>query len=416
LIIKNFNDLARTDARKLLLEIMESALLEYSPDNYLFQYLKNNDPMKMVQELTVISIGKASVKMAIGAIKFYKNRIKRCIILTNEDNIDISFFGGIKGDLYILKGDHPLPVENSLNSSKKIVDLISNESNPILFLVSGGGSAMLEYPRVNIDEYNRIIKCLMDNGTDIYGLNNVRCCLSNVKCGKLLNYYKGDLWVSLIISDVPGDDPRIISSGPSVPWKYDLDNLGTKILTCKLDCADQVNEFYYKGKLINSIILKNRHFLDYISLKLLENGYEVIDLGSGINMENERLAHWILQIYKFSLESKRDKFAIIGGGETTVKVKGNGKGGRNQELALRVLKGAEGNFTFMAIGTDGVDGNSIAAGAIVDDNDFKSSYYKDIDAYLENNDSFTLLTLMDDAIITGKTGNNVSDIFMLIHN
>ncbi len=416
MIIKNFQELARTDARKFLLEITENVLIEYSPENYIFQYLKENDPMKEIKEFSVISIGKASVKMATGALKFYRERIKRCIVLTNEDEVNFQDIEHMKTDLLILRGDHPYPGQNSLTSTKRIIDFISNEANPILFLVSGGGSAMLEYPRVKIDEYNRIIKCLMDNGTDIYGLNNVRCCLSNVKCGKLLNYYKGDLWVSLIISDVPGDDPRIISSGPSIPWKHDLRSIQRKISICSVECPDQVQEFSYEGRLVNSVILKNRNFLDYLSLKLRERGYEVLDLGSGINMENHRLAHWIGEIYRFAIESKRDRFAIIGGGETTVEVKGNGEGGRNQELALRVMKELKGNFTFLAIGTDGIDGNSIAAGAIVDNSDLNSFGLEEIETYLENNDSFTLLKRMGDAIITGKTGNNVSDLFMLIHN
>lgn len=412
--IQNFEKLARTEERRIILNLLTESLLHFSPENSTFNFLKNNEnvvPSKK-DKVFVLSIGKAAIGMFRGALRYYENQIESAVILTNEiPPSDLRLLG-----YTFLRGNHPFPGKDSINSTNVILNILENVTSPVLMLLSGGGSAMLEKPIVDPEEYNRITKCLMDNGADIYALNTVRCSMSSVKCGKLLNYYKGEEWVTLIISDVPGDDIRVISSGPSFPWKPNLSSIKNFEGKCNLSLPVEFESISYHGSLSNRIILKNFDFIDFYEKELRNLGYEVINLGSGINMENSRLANWISEIYKFAVESKRKKFAIIGGGETTVHVTGNGKGGRNQELALRIVENIQGKFTFLSFGTDGIDGNSPAGGAIVDSHSLENASLEIIEKYLKNNDSYHLLMKMGDVIVTGKTGNNVSDVFILLKN
>ncbi len=410
--IGNFDGLARTKERGVLLNLLIRSLERFTPENSTYDFLKENErtvPSKK-EKVFILSIGKAAIGMFRGALRYYGNSIESAIILTNEP-----LPSDLKLSKYMfLPANHPFPGRDSINSTNFILDFLNNVTSPVLMLLSGGGSAMLERPKVDLEEYNEITKCLMDNGADIYTLNTVRCALSSVKCGKLLNYYKGSKWVTLIISDVPGDDLRVISSGPSFPWKPDPKSVEVFENECKMKISPENESTRYEGYLSNFIILKNSDFVYFYDKELKGLGYEVINLGSGINMENSKLADWIKEIYEFAVESKREKFAIIGGGETTVHVTGNGRGGRNQELALRIMEKIHGKFTFLSFGTDGIDGNSPAGGAIVDNHSLDNISIDQISEYLKNNDSYSLLMKIEDAIITGKTGNNVSDIFILL--
>ncbi len=412
--IKNKNDISTNDKRKFFINIIEKVFNELSPEKIINK--KFNPDFTEYDNIYVIGFGKASFKMYSGIRNKIIGKVKYAGIIVPEDENDKNAYS----ELNILKGTHPYISELSVNSSRELLSNLKdlNENDLVIVLISGGGSSLFEIPvdNVSANDIMNISKEIMKNGGDIYSLNYMRSVLSDVKNGKLSKYLYPANIVSYIISDVIYDDLSIIASGPlkQTDNDFNINKLLNKYIKDDKLKNIIINNYknykienkYFK-KITNNIILKNNDFVNKFYEYMDTNS---INLGSNINGDVDDVSGELAKVLRSVYSIKKSSFSFVGGGETTVNVRGNGRGGRNQELVLRLLKNMKNNenFVFVSIGTDGIDGMSDAAGGIVDN----TTKISDLEYYLNNNDSYTALLKNHGVIITGRTGNNVSDIIM----
>ena len=382
----------------------------------------------------VIGFGKASHLMAHALHDLLGDRICGGLVISPLKLYNV-------GSIKVFLGDHPLPGDNTLYSTQALLDYLRRnigENDLVFILISGGGSALFEKPvePLSINDIRFITYELMRRGADIYELNIVRKHLSSVKGGRLLKHIKAKHIVSLIVSDVIGDRLDVIASGPTAPdpstfhdvyrvlRKYGLwDRLpehvkrfvvnGLKgLVPDTLKPGDRVFE-----KVYNVIVANNYMSLKAMALKARKLGYNPFILTPFLHGEAREagrvLASIAWSIGKYGVPVQKPA-ALIAGGETTVYVRGRGVGGRNQELCLSLfidlMHVDDVKAVFGCMGSDGVDGNSPAAGALID-NYILPSRLGDLDpnAYLEDNDSYSFFNKLGRAIVTGYTGTNVGD-------
>ncbi|WP_337860491.1 DUF4147 domain-containing protein [Ferroplasma sp.] len=407
------DDISQSQLRKYALKKVEDTVNTLDPSSA----IANNFDIDIAQykNIYVIGFGKASFKMYYGIRnKVTSKLIYAGIIIPDDEDHDESY-----PELEILKGTHPIVSDLSVKSSKKLLSHIGalTEEDLVIVLISGGGSSLFEIPEpgISINDMAEISTEVMENDGDIYVLNRIRSALSAVKNGKLAKYLYPASVIAFIVSDVIYDDLNIIASGPlvkssqafnmnSLVEKY-INRQDLKNIVEKSNVSEIPDQYFLKVQ--NRIILRNRDFVDFLYSSLED---EKINLGSNISGDVKPVSFKIPEILRNVFDLKGKDFWFVCGGETTVNVRGNGKGGRNQELVLRMMENMHKNenFLFISIGTDGIDGKSIAAGGIVDN----STQIDNINDCLENNDSYTALSRSHGTIITGRTGNNVSDLMI----
>ncbi|ARM75706.1 glycerate 2-kinase [Acidianus manzaensis] len=350
----------------------------------------------------LIAVGKASYKMA----KFFLERtnpVNYLIVTPHGSNLNLD---------NVIEAGHPQIDENSIKAGKTVKELLLREDYDVLFfLLSGGASALLEDPVVTLDEYKKINKALVESGLDIKEINIVRKHLSNLKGGRLAKLSKSPV-ISLIVSDVPGDDLGSIGSGPTAPDNSTVDD--AKRILDYIGFSSYSQYLVETPKQVNSknfIILNNMDVLQQI-YKDLPNP---IILTSEVIGDARQLGIFIASIYN-SIKNYSVPFSkgtIIIGGEPDVKIEGkSGKGGRNGEVALSLLQYAQGNYDFYAIATDGIDGNSEYAGCII--NGDMHIPKKEIENALQNHSSYELLEKYSAVVKTGLTYTNVNNVYILI--
>ncbi len=406
----------RTDGkRRIILESLEYAFRKNDPSDLVFNYLSDHR-VSSQGRVYVIGFGKAALEMYSGALRYFDSSIHYGGIIIPADTEIKMIPPGVE----ILRGEHPLPGTQTLESSRRLVGNVGEleKDDLVLVLISGGGSSLFEIldERISLDEYRRTIECLMENGINIGELNSIRYIYSKVKGGRLVKFLRPARIIGLDISDVPGDSIETIASGPlsSPPPSSLIDGTVRKFSTkCNIKILKNEETGGFDEGVENHIILRNQDFVDQIENFLSSRGYRVINIGSGITGSVEEISG---KLYN-RLISEKDRGGpafLVGGGESTAIVRGNGKGGRNLELCLRFLLRANesDNFVFSSIGSDGIDGNSGAMGGIVDALTLRKLTKKTILEYLEISESLSPLLMTGDAIITGRTGNNVSDLFI----
>lgn len=429
-LIRNYNSVATSETRKLILDSVKDAFEYLDPEKVTERYLQSASFDKSrYSKLRVFGFGKAALGMVRG-IRSYLGYLPEGSAIIVPKGLDVP--PGLT-NVRILRGSHPVLDEDSIRSTSDILSDLKDlqPDDQVIVLISGGGSALFELPvdGISARDLGLISKCAMNNGADIIELNTIRQSLSQVKGGKLALKLSPAAVTSLIVSDVPGDDPSIIASGPLVPPsvtgerrgmiidKYskmcpDLSRVRPRIDTRTLGGDDPVF-----SRVSNSIILRNQDFVQFIAGYLERHGKRVKALREPVVGDVRDAAEIIVkETLKFQQQVGGPVF-IVGGGETTVQVRGKGTGGRNTELSVRVAQsfGADSDFTFASLGTDGIDGVSPAMGGITD-RSFIHEASDTIPEYLSNNDTYTLLSRFNSAIITGFTGNNVSDIFICYYN
>lgn len=398
-----------------------------------------NSKTYSARRIHIIGFGKASLKMLEGVLNILGERVCGGVIITPNTTGKIH-------TVHVLKGDHPYPGENTLKSSLQLIEYLESSverDDVVLVLISGGGSSLFEIPEddLTLEDIADTTRKLMLRGADIYELNTVRKHLSKVKGGKLLKYIKGRV-ISLIISDVVGDDVSTIASGPTSPDQttfkdvYDIlvkrgvwSEISPRVkLFVERGLSGLVEETIKPGDLLlnkvnNYIVASNTHALIAMEEKARNLGYNTMLLTPYLTGEAREVAKFLASVLKsISLLGKPVKkpAVILAGGETTVTVRGGGRGGRNQELCLALsieLRGTSG-ITALCIASDGVDGNSPAAGALVMSGLYEYSLKKGLipEEYLEENNSYEYFNKLGLAVYTGPTGINVSDFFISIVN
>ena len=342
-------------------------------------------------------------------------------------------------NIHIHEAGHPEPDEAGLEGAKKLMSILnkSAEGDLVIALVSGGGSALCPLPEEGITLEDKMIvtRELLASGADIHEMNTVRKQLSAFKGGKAFEAAHPAKVIVLVISDVIGDDPDSIASGPFFPTRSNAD-----------DAINIIKKYHLQNKLPGCVMtsLKNKvkvnsnstpmgqvgpeHFIcasnqqsqQAATNKAKSLGYNVFILNSPLNGDIEQAA---VKFLKWIKESKINGVPLpacfLAGGETTVRLKkGHGKGGRNQQFALFMASKIDGdrNIVFSSCGTDGTDGPTDAAGAIVDGLTRKSAFDLDMDLYdfLRRQDAYHFFKKIDGLIFTGPTNTNVMDIQIAI--
>jgi glycerate 2-kinase len=390
------------------------------------------------KRLMVIGFGKASCPMAKSIEDQLFDLTDSGIVITKYKHCPSP---NMLKKIRIYEAGHPVPDENGLIATEAIINLLKGVDKNILLicLISGGGSALFvsPYEGITLNEKQKVTELLLKAGANISELNTVRKHISKVKGGRLAEIAYPAKIISLILSDVIGDKLDVIASGPTAPdkMKYNealnvIEKYGLIALT-----PTSVLDILHKGanglipetpkegdkafrNVENIIIGNNRKALEAAKTKAEKLGFHAEILSSEISGEASDVGRWFA---KKAIEAKgKEQRAkcLISGGETTVTVKGNGLGGRNMELALSFAMEIEGidGITLLSAGTDGTDGPTDAAGAIVDGETIKKAKAAGLnpEEYLKNNDSYNFFKKIDGLFVTGPTGTNVMDVQILI--
>ena len=418
-------------------KIFDAALKAVSPYKAVKKFCRNiTDQYQQcgLGKLIVIGFGKAACPMAKAVEENISLPVSAGLIITKYSHCSEHPIG-----LKVVEAGHPVPDENGLRGTAAIIKLIetADEETLVINLVSGGGSALLVSPcdGTTFAEKQVVTDLLLRAGADIYELNTVRKHISRIKGGRLAELAYPAKVISLILSDVIGDRLDVIASGPTAPdttsfseailvlEKYGLtDKVPENVLTVlNKGTGGSIPDTPKAGNKIfehveNIIIGSNAIALSAAKKKAEQLGFQADILSSELTGEAREVAK---QLAKKAVElqaSGQKKLCLISGGETTVTVRGEGKGGRNMEMALSFameIRGLDG-ITFLSAGTDGTDGPTDAAGAIVDGKTIEKAGGMDPQTYLKNNDSYHFFKKTDDLLITGPTGTNVMDIQILV--
>lgn len=367
-------------------------------------------------KVLVIAVGKAAWTMAHAALS--------CLPRVDGDTV-ITKYGhscGALGALEIFEAGHPEPDENGFAATARVLELTENLSaeDTVVLLLSGGGSALFEKPCIGKEEFTRINALLLRAGADIYALNTVRKHLSAVKGGRFAAHCAPAKVVCVALSDVLGDDPSVIASGPACPdrstgaeaaeilhrYGIEVSDTAKAALARENVCALENSEMLVCGSVreLTAAVKKECEALGYESA-ILTN-----ELTDEACTAGEKLAALARE-----KQGAKKPLAFILGGETVVHVKGNGLGGRNQELALSAAQGIAGlnDTCIFSFGSDGTDGPTDAAGGFVDGETAKKLGER-LDEALRENDSYHALKAVDGLIVTGPTGTNVNDATVLL--
>lgn len=370
--------------------------------------------------LIVVAIGKAAYAMAKAAVEILGQRIDEGVILTK--------YGHAEGELLgfeIYEAGHPITDENSLTASKRVLEVTQNlnEEDMVICLVSGGGSALFELPLISLQQLQAINRKLLRLGASITEINCIRKRLSRVKGGRFAKHCEPAKVLTVILSDIVGDPLDQIASGPTVADTTDSAEamaLATKYGLLPDKELERLLQIETPKDLSRSqaIVTGSVKVLCSACVDALKRfGYRTALLTDSYVGEAIALGDLVAKRAR-EYRNTSEPLAFVIGGESVVVVDGTGKGGRNQEAALSAAIGLQGldNVCMFALGSDGTDGPTDAAGGIVTGGTFERMKAAGIDptAALENHDSYTALKAADALIITGPTGTNVNDVAVLM--
>ncbi|MBI2648523.1 MAG: DUF4147 domain-containing protein [Thaumarchaeota archaeon] len=449
--LKNYRELVENGssssdrmARRICLESLEAALVATEPRRLMMKKMKLDGDLiiggerirlSKFERIVVVGGGKAAVAMAEVMENLLDGRISAGLV-----NVPDKLRVRSTGKIAYHRATHPLPSQEGVEGVTKMLDIIGkpSEDTLVICLISGGGSALMPLPResVTLSDKVGVTKLLLNAGATIRELNIVRKHLSGIKGGWLARKLYPCASVAIVISDVVGDGLDSIASGPLYPdqstfrdalavlRKYGVQNkIPTNVaLTLRKGLAHELPETPKEGdrcfrRVRHIVVGSNADACGAAVRKLQTLRRRPLYLTCHLSGEAQHAGAVLGSIARDGLGrvSPRQSFlSLVAGGETTVRVVGSGRGGRNQEAALGAsisLEGAE-EIALGFIETDGLDGPTDAAGAIVDGSTLKRARSKGLDAdeYLGRNDAYNFFREIGDLVITGPTGTNVSDI------
>jgi glycerate 2-kinase len=423
-----------TDRRPLLRSIFDAAVAAAHPDVVLAQHLRPIPDGKII----CLAAGKGAAAMAAAAERYYLDTLKldpaRLVgIATTRHG-----HGVPTRRIKVIEAGHPVPDEAGMKAAEDSLRLaaLAGAEDLILVLLTGGGSANWTAPveGISFAQKQQVTRALLRSGAPIGEMNIVRKHLSRIKGGRLARAGQKAAIVTLATSDVPHDDPSAIASGPTVPDPTTLADARAIIAKYGLEVDDAIrralddprNESCKPGDAAFArtqfkLIARPKTSLDAAAKLAKEAGFETIDLGADLEGEAREVA---ADHARLALDARAQgrRMAILSGGELTVTVRGNGRGGPNQEYALALatlLKDTSG-IAALAADTDGADGGSGSAsdpaGAIIDQATFAKMKSQNLDpaAYLANNDATAFFAATGDLLLTGPTLTNVNDIRVIL--
>jgi hydroxypyruvate reductase len=434
--------------RQQALEIFQAGLKAVDPTAAIHRHVRRIDDelmiadrcfdLKSYERILIVGAGKAVAPMAKALEDLLGNRVADGVIVVKEGH------GLPLKRVQISEGGHPVPDEGGVRGTEKIISLVQDagERDLVICLISGGGSALLIAPPqgIALADKQAATKLLLACGATIHELNTIRKHLSRSKGGRLAQAAHPATVISLILSDVVGDDLDVIGSGPTVPDSSTFADAEEILKRYGVwnDLAPSIRDHIQKGlnakiaetpksgdaafqRCSQILVGTNLQAMVAAGKEAERLGYQSLILSTKVEGEAREVAKVHAAIAKEVVSSGNPVPApacVLFGGETTVTLQGNGKGGRNQEYALaaaQALDGAE-HMVMLSGGTDGTDGPTDAAGAIADGNTMSRARAKDLDAgdYLKRSDSYHFFQQLDDLVITGPTRTNVMDIYLFL--
>lgn len=371
-------------------------------------------------KIYMVAAGKAAWQMGKAAADILKDRLETGIVVTKYDHV--------KGEIsktHCFEAGHPVPDANSFKATQAALELVAQagESDTVVFLLSGGGSALFEKPLIPAEELTDITEQLLACGADIVEMNTVRKRLSAVKGGRFALACEPAQVFSVVLSDILGDPLDMIASGPAYPdsstceeaiavaekYKLRLSKEAWDLLKQETPTELHNVETQITGSVTN--------LCKAAATACKKLGYEPIILTDQLNCVAREAGAFMAAIAKTHQDTSRS-LAFIAGGETVVHLTGKGKGGRNQELALAAAEGIAGlkDTAVFSVGSDGTDGPTDAAGGYSDGDTKRKLEEQNLSVFavLQDNDAYHALQKTDGLIITGATGTNVNDVAVLL--
>ena len=364
----------------------------------------------------LIAAGKAAPRMARAALSVLTVPVTEGLVISKYGHFD-----GPIGPLRCFEAGHPVPDENSVRAGEAALRLTEDlrEDDTVLFLLSGGGSALFEKPLIPLAELQGLTRQLLACGADIVEINSIRKRLSALKGGKFAAHCAPAKVEAVVLSDILGDPLDSIASGPVSPdsatcaealasaEKYKL-HLSPEAEAClRLETPKELGNVH--ARVVGSV----RELCRAAGEACRAMGYETVFLTDRLDCEAREAGRFLAAVLRSHAEEGR-KLAFLAGGETVVHLTGQGLGGRNQELALAAAEGLRGlkNACLLSLGSDGTDGPTDAAGGYVDGDSFDALREKGLVLHevLRNNDAYHALRAVGGLIVTGPTGTNVNDL------
>ncbi len=419
--IKNFDELATTPLRAAALEIIEAGLEAIDTKKIIRESISLENQTLTVKgqkyelvkngKLLLVGIGKCAAYACEELENILNNNIQSGIVL------DIR-----KANTKIIKsivGTHPLPSEENKRGTKEIINTLRGltKDDCVIFVISGGGSTLLSYNEsLTPEEEAKIVKALFSAGTTIEELNTLRKHTSLARGGQLAKYAYPARIISCIFSDVPGNNIQTISSGPTVKDETTIEDAKEimkrhNLTLNKKTLLETPKEEKYFNNVENIILVSNETALSAMEKKATTLGFHAEVKNTKLVGEAKEVGIKIIN----ELHAYPKNTALLYGGETTVKMTGNGEGGRNQELSLGALDETREEELLVSVASDGRD-NSDYAGGIVDSITKSKAKLRNLtpSEYLSENSSYTFFKQTESGILIGSAGSNVSDIIIAL--
>lgn len=425
-------------ARKDALAILEAGVRAVEPYSCIedsfrvkedgeLQVVDRHYDLGTIDRVLVLGAGKAAIPMVRAVVDLLGDRAEGHVNALEDQNV---------GRVECTRATHPIPGPEGEAGSRRIMEIATSatERDLVLCLISGGGSALMPLPEegISLEDKMRVTDLLLKCGATIQELNCVRKHISAIKGGKLARAASPAPLVSLILSDVIGDPLDSIASGPTAPDTttyedarrvlHDHDIWGDVPASVRHELEEERFETPKEGddvfsRVQNVIIGNNRKAQRAMAAQASHLGYQAFEVKEYLLGNARDAGPRFLGIARGKVGASK-RAAVVAGGETTVVVRGKGRGGRNQEMALVSLDHIKKGELFASLGTDGIDGNSHGAGALVDTQVDKLAltYGLNIGAYLADNDSTTFFEKVGALLVTGPTGTNVADVQLYLMN
>ena len=437
-----------TGLRQAAQEVFKEALRAADPEEAVLRHFRLKEGILRVgsvdyflnqfARIFVVGAGKAAAGMARAVEEVLGERVTDGLVITKSGH------GRRLRRIAVREAGHPAPDAAGVKATDELIELVekAGEDDLVLCLISGGGSALLVSPAGNITlpELIQATNLLLGSGLDVFAVNTVRKHLSRVKGGRLAEWIYPASLATLILSDVIGDRLDVIASGPTVPdptsfgdalavlhraGLYDRMPVSIRELLEKggrgewKETPDPDSEVFRRAQ--NIIAGSNTMSLEAAEHAARRKGMNPLILSATVSGEAREIAHFYLALAREVRQRRRPAAppaCLIAGGEPTVTLRGQGKGGRSQELALAVAMGLEEipGTVFLAAGTDGADGPTDAAGAMAASDTLQRARAGQLDpqAYLMDNNAYPFFQALNDLIVTGPTGTNVMDVHLLL--
>ena len=398
--------------------IIDAALKSAMPDTAVEKALQGFEIPK--GKLVLVSAGKAAWQMAKTAADILGNKITSGAVVTKYDHVKAEIPG-----IECYEAGHPVPDENSFKATERVIELVKDlgEEDAVIFLLSGGGSALFEKPLCSGEELQDVTRQLLACGADIVEINTIRKRLSSVKGGKFAHICAPAKVFSVVLSDIIGDPLDMIASGPAYP---DASTSEEAVAIAEKYALTLTEEMWALLKQETPKELNNVQTQITGSVKQLCKsaeetcralGYAPTVLTASMRCNARDAGSFLASIAQYHADTEKS-LAFIAGGETVVRLTGKGKGGRNQEIALSAaeeIAGIPGTAVF-SLGSDGTDGPTDAAGGYCDSETKEKLAAQGIliPNVLQNNDAYNALAKCDGLLVTGPTGTNVNDVSILL--